>query len=60
VVTEPPDWRTELLMLVTNPNVAFVRLLIGVYGLIFEFLNPGAVAPGLRHQSSRRVLRAGL
>jgi len=47
VVTVPPDWRTELLMFVTNPNVAFILLLIGVYGLIFEFLNPGAVAPGL-------------
>jgi membrane-bound serine protease (ClpP class) len=47
VVTVPPDWRTELLVLVTNPNVAFILLLIGVYGLIFEFLNPGAVAPGL-------------
>ena len=46
VVTVPPDWRTEL-MLVTNPNVAFILLLIGVYGLILEFFNPGAVAPGL-------------
>ena len=43
----PPDWRTELLGLVTNPNVAFILMLIGVYGLIFEFLNPGAVAPGV-------------
>jgi membrane-bound serine protease (ClpP class) len=47
VVRVPPDWRTELLVLVTNPNVAFILMLIGVYGLIFEFLNPGAVAPGL-------------
>ena len=47
VVTVPADWRTELLVLVTNPNVAFILLLIGVYGLIFEFLNPGAVSPGL-------------
>ena len=47
VVTVPPDWRTELLALVTNPNVAFILLLIGVYGLILEFFNPGAVAPGL-------------
>jgi len=47
VVTAPPDWRTRLLALVTNPNVAFILMLIGVYGLIFEFLNPGAVAPGL-------------
>jgi membrane-bound serine protease (ClpP class) len=47
VVTVPPDWRTELLVLITNPNVAFILLLIGVYGLILEFFNPGAVAPGL-------------
>jgi membrane-bound serine protease (ClpP class) len=47
VVTVPPDWRTELLGFVTNPNVAFILLLIGVYGLILEFFNPGAVAPGL-------------
>ena len=47
VVASPPDWRTELLVLITNPNVAFILLLIGVYGLILEFFNPGAVAPGL-------------
>jgi membrane-bound serine protease (ClpP class) len=47
VVNVPPDWRTEFLSLVTNPNVAFILMLIGVYGLILEFFNPGAVAPGL-------------
>jgi len=47
VVAVPPDWRTELLGLVTNPNVAFILMLIGIYGLILEFFNPGAVAPGL-------------
>jgi membrane-bound serine protease (ClpP class) len=47
VTVTPPDWQTRLLMLVTNPNVAFILLMIGVYGLIFEFFNPGAVAPGL-------------
>jgi len=47
VVTVPPDWRTELLAVITNPNVAFILMLLGVYGLLFEFLNPGAVAPGL-------------
>lgn len=47
VVPTPPDWRTELLALITDPNVAFILMLIGVYGLILEFFNPGAVAPGL-------------
>lgn len=42
-----PDWRTMLLAIITNPNIAFILMLVGVYGLIFEFLNPGAVAPGL-------------
>ena len=46
-VTVMPDWRTELLAVITNPNVAFILLLVGVYGLVFEFLSPGAVAPGL-------------
>jgi membrane-bound serine protease (ClpP class) len=47
IVRVPADWRTELLKLVTDPNVAFILMLIGVYGLILEFFNPGAVAPGL-------------
>jgi membrane-bound serine protease (ClpP class) len=47
VVTVPPGWHTELLALLTNPNVAFILMLIGVYGLILEFFNPGAVLPGL-------------
>jgi len=47
VVQRPPDWRTELLGLITNPDVAFILMLIGIYGLILEFFNPGAVAPGL-------------
>jgi membrane-bound serine protease (ClpP class) len=47
IVRVKPDWRTELLAVVTNPNIAFIFMLIGVYGLIFEFLSPGAIAPGL-------------
>jgi membrane-bound serine protease (ClpP class) len=47
IVTAPPDWRTELLAVITDPNVAFILMLLGVYGLLFEFLNPGAVAPGV-------------
>ncbi|MCZ6524378.1 MAG: nodulation protein NfeD, partial [Alphaproteobacteria bacterium] len=42
-----PDWRTELLAVITNPNVAYILLLIGMYGLIYEFTHPGIVAPGV-------------
>jgi len=41
-----PDWRTALLATITNPNVALILMLVGVCGLIFEFLNPGALVPG--------------
>jgi membrane-bound serine protease (ClpP class) len=41
-----PDWRTELLGAITNPNVALILMMVGVYGLIFEFMNPGFYAPG--------------
>ena len=44
--TVEPDWRTALLSVITNPNVALILMLVGVYGLIFEFLNPGVLVPG--------------
>jgi membrane-bound serine protease (ClpP class) len=42
-----PGWISRLLAVITDPNVAFVLLMIGIYGLIFEFMSPGAVAPGV-------------
>jgi len=36
-----PGWRDELLALITNPNVAYLLLMVGLYGLIFEFYSPG-------------------
>jgi membrane-bound serine protease (ClpP class) len=42
-----PDWRSQLLAIITNPNVAYLLMLIGIYGLILEFYSPGAVLPGV-------------
>ena len=41
-----PDWRSRLLGVITNPNVAYILMMIGIYGLILEFSNPGAIVPG--------------
>ncbi len=41
-----PNWRTQLLSVITDPNVALILMMIGIYGLVFEFLNPGALLPG--------------
>jgi membrane-bound serine protease (ClpP class) len=42
-----PDWRAEFLATITNPNVAYILLLVGIYGLVFEFWNPGFTGPGV-------------
>jgi membrane-bound serine protease (ClpP class) len=42
-----PDWRTRLLAVISNPTVAYMLMLIGIYGLIFEGYNPGAILPGV-------------
>jgi membrane-bound serine protease (ClpP class) len=42
-----PDWRSELLAIITNPNIAYLLMLVGIYGLILEFSNPGGILPGV-------------
>ena len=47
IVSIEPDWRNELLSVITNPNIAYILMLLGIYGLFFELANPGYVLPGV-------------
>ena len=47
LLAEPPDWHDRMLAAVTDPSVALILMLIGIYGLFFEFSNPGFVLPGV-------------
>ncbi|GAB2893061.1 nodulation protein NfeD [Paraburkholderia jirisanensis] len=47
VTTLEADWRSRFLAVITDPNVALILLMIGMYGLFFEFANPGFVLPGV-------------
>jgi len=42
-----PDWRNRLLATIADPNVAYILMLLGIYGLFFELWNPGYVLPGV-------------
>lgn len=43
----PVDWRSEFLGIITDPNIAYILMLVGIYGLIIEFYNPGVGVPGV-------------
>ncbi|OLF56374.1 NfeD family protein [Pseudomonas chlororaphis] len=47
VIHHDPDWRTQLLSVITHPSVALILMMIGIYGLFFEFVNPGTAVPGV-------------
>ena len=42
-----PDWRNRLLATIADPNVAYILMLLGIYGIFFELWNPGYVLPGV-------------
>ncbi|MGE0036152.1 MAG: nodulation protein NfeD [Xanthobacteraceae bacterium] len=45
--TYEPDWRTRALSAIADPNIAFLLLMIGFYGILLEFWNPGTFVPGV-------------
>jgi membrane-bound serine protease (ClpP class) len=47
VLTVEPDWKSRFLAVITDPSVALILMMLGVYGLFFEFSNPGFVLPGV-------------
>lgn len=47
VETFDPGWLIRLLSIITDPNIAVLLMLAGVYGILFEFMSPGLVAPGV-------------
>lgn len=42
-----PGWRTRFLSIITDPSIAYILILLGIYALVFEFSNPGMVLPGV-------------
>jgi len=47
IYTFEADWKTRFLSIITNPNIAYMLLLIAIYGIFFELMNPGGIFPGV-------------
>ncbi len=47
IVYVAPGWRTRILALIANPQIALVLIMIGIYGLFFELTSPGIALPGV-------------
>jgi len=60
IATIKSSWKSEFLSAIADPNVAFILLMIGIYGIIFEFWSPGLTGPGIVGSVSLLVAFAGL
>ena len=47
VVTVKPNWRYDFLSIITDPNITYLLMIAGIYGLLFEFYSPGVLFPGI-------------
>ncbi|RIK66048.1 serine protease [candidate division KSB1 bacterium] len=47
IVVKEMNWRHKLLDRISDPNIAYIFMLLGIYGLFFELSNPGAILPGI-------------
>lgn len=41
------NWKIKFLSIVTDPNIAYIFILIAIYGIFFELMNPGSIFPGV-------------
>lgn len=47
IINYEPNYKTRFLSVITNPNMAYIFLLIAIYGIFFELMNPGSIFPGV-------------
>ena len=47
IIELKPDWKAQFMAVIADPNVALILMMIGIYGILFEFWHPGAVVPGV-------------
>ncbi len=47
IVPMEMSWRLKILNVISDPNIAYILLLIGIYGIFFELYNPGTILPGV-------------